>query len=852
MPCPKCSKELTDENNCPTCGPLQSAQAGGAVNPPAAPPQAGASGEAPATNPTTGSPPAGQTTTNPPPAAGATNEGHLINDKTVAIHRDQIAQQVINNYGGKFEKQTIEEALFSAIIEDLPPRLATTCEFDPKDLDSILDNLRQRHLILISCPYMDYALDAAYTLIERLALSNGDQKFRIDLQQQLIKYTISSASFLPDNQSVSGKVAVLVNARDADAQRELDKLISDADRAGSFEWKLQQRDVYLLCIVQPSYIEERLGDASRELKSLHWKIPFLVPLLKMYFSPEECVEMEQLIHRYNEKHRWPNESACYSEIMTAVKSRELRTRLEEWDRPLDISARDIFADGDYMAKSVLYLATYFRDLSPKEFSHMVEVLLGERKVTVAVPEYRKNADKNHDRVYTTTETPIVEIWRDERDDVMWKWLRETYSAKDSVKVVDFCDYRLRDDLKRLLESERNFYVKGQFKKLHHHGFLFYNSDRVAENMIRLTCEMITEYPDEFNKEWLFEITAAIKSCFDPECDLDAQPGATVIQSLKKMNPGALNLAYSRIADLMRLLLKDPQTRVLVDGCLDDLLRSGHHDTLIQLIRRLRAASEIDDLYWIKRLLDNGNRGAQLKAYDYLYGYVRRLGIGILEQGNVLEKWIPKEERQVENYPRSSHYALRSIVQYCLETIAEFDAPAYGVWPSSYPLFAFTDAKAAETGLHQLMQWLFHPAQEKVLQQLNTDIGVEGDLASPNRLIGALIAEWYFILLGPPEKALVAANPDNRSEAGKEADAIIKTDDAQTGLDATTLSNILLKQVTQVADKDQQKELFDYWEKFRRDLRELILMAKLSSDLRPQLIWRNNRLWELIKTAKSLA
>ncbi len=739
---------------------------------------------------------------------------------------------------------------FLNLLRNCTREPATKCDFIIEEIETHFASLMSQNLILIGCPDLELSLDAGYALIERLSIPD-DRKWKIDLRSHLNKGTIIGIkSLLPENEQKKTKAAILVNAIHKPAEDLIESLLLESFVAESFEGILRENNVYMLCIVQSRYIDERQSDPLRELKTPFWKIPFLRPLLKQNFDDYESLEQRILCQR--QKGRWKeDESEFCGEIKTFLKKGQLRKVIENRDNPVSVSVETIFKDDDYIGKSVLYSASYFRDMTSKEFCSLVESLLGNRKVFKSVPEYKQDESGSLELVHTRIEVPIINIWRDEKDPIMWKWLSETYSTKNAANVIDFSDYQMRDSIRNFLEESRRFLLKDNFRTLQEQGFLFYPSDQVAENMIGLTCDMMSAYPDEFNTDWLVELIVNIRDSFETTRASSTKRLASIAQFLKAPEASALALVYSRISELMRQLLKNQKLKEIVAGTFVELIRSRKHDCVFNLIRRLRTASEFDEFYWIKQLLNQGDMVTRLFTYGYFHHRIKTLNPNIPAACQFIEDWLPKEDRPTGQYARSSTYALRSLIQQCLEAVDVLEADSYGVWPSQYSLFAFQDRETAERSVGQMMKWLFHPAMTQALDELDKDSRTGGGFASPNNLVGALIAEWFFILMGPDKKTALYSSGANNGKSIAERSEQRSTGDADTKIDADSLVAILMRQVSLNSDKAQRKEMVEYWEQLRIDLSFLIRFSEYSLDMRAQFIWRNNRLWELISAVKKL-
>lgn len=836
MICKVCSVEIGSAAECPNCAKASASPSDAPAQPSNATAQNNPvnNADAPANQGSTEAAGQGGNGANNQTPKGA---GIKHKAKRVDIHGDQT---VINNFGDNISQSEQDQRIdapFSQVTSPLTPRAPAVHEFILTEADGHLANLKKQHLILIDCFESDFAVDAAHALITKLRISETHKR-ELDLLRQLDKnYKVGFNSFLPEDKENKTKTAILLYAPEESSQGVLEFLIGNPFRAGSFESHLQENRIYVLCIVQPGYIDKRLKDSVKGFNSHHWRISFLKPLLKQAF-PNECEHFEDSILRQRDKGRWDqDESEFHREIKTCLDSNLLPQVIAERDKPLDLEfAKKIFRDDDYVSKTILYSATYFCDLASKQFCDLVESLFGDRKITV--PEYRRNQTHVDEASPAGTEVAVRQFWYDNKDEIMWEHLRESNSGEGAGSFVDFSDYRSRDSLKAFLGSSRRLFIKDNFRAIQNQGFLFYPSKRMGENMIRLTLDMMAAYPEEFNKEWLVGLVIRVRESFEIGRN-SVQPIDLVFKSLRITTPDALAQAYSRISHLMRRLLENPQMKGMVDGCLGELIRLRYYDSALALIKRLKAVPEIDEFYWMKQMLDQGDRQIRRSAYDYFYERITSQGASILGAQKVLEDWLPKDGREVDRYPSSSSYALRALIQYCVDSVKQLKPDSYGVWPSAYPLFALENVEAAEQSLSRLVGWLFHPAMGPALA-LNQDFGIASDPEDPNVLISALIAEWGFILLGPHAKAALYLPGGN----GKESAG------GNSNLDAATVVRILLQETARVADKDQRKDLIYYWEFLREDFTDSIKYDEWSADQRAQLIWKNNRLWELLNAFRT--
>ncbi len=829
------------------------------------------------------------------PSADKDKPAHDADEQQASSQKDSVTQKNeaasihIDNQIGKFEQKTIilggkefhwqvagqvkEEALFSQVMTSLPPRPEPN--FILESIDTYFDQLLEDRLILISCQFDKIANDASYALIDRLGITDADRKKKLDLQSaQNRDKLIWTWSFLPEDKQPDARTAIVVNALHRSAQNTLDEMIADTGRSEDFKHQLKEKGVYVLCIVESAYIDERQCDPRRAVSFPHWQIPFLRPLLKQH-NHEGLIEK---ILRQRDEGKWSKDDTEFcSRIYSCLLRKELPAEIKRLDDPKPPPAPgEIFKADDPILKPILFMATYFRDLTAQEFSDSVECLLGDREIFVSIPEYRRNGEGELYLTNSRAKLPIMEIWRDNKDSIMWKQLCETYSARCSNNVIDFRDHTLRQSLKDYLAEQYSLLVKDQFRHLQNQGFLFYKSDRVAENMIRLMMEMISAYPNDFNEDSIIEmITTANR-----RLKFEDSPNQDGCNFLKKTRLNSSAQFYSRICELMQQMLKAPRMKELVDDCLAELMkRKEDHLSALEIVRRLRFESEIEKFRWVKRLLHQGDMDVRRRTYTYLYNEVKKSNAALFDRHELLEKWLPDEDRYIGRYPISGSYALRSLLEYCLNTIESFDQERYGQWPSAYRLFTFADSEEAERILGRLMKWLFHPAMMQAWQQIEMDITKETTQKSPLSLVAALISEWFFILVGPKREASDQKIHDDAAamldEVKQEDKAIIE---AKSELDAARVTTILLRQAHQAASRHQRKKLLEYWKQLKdflidgiRDIQlsrqedsavcNLFIMSSSSTyrfsreensaSWRASLAWRRDRLGDLIKAFGSI-
>lgn len=691
------------------------------------------------------------------------------------------------------------------------------------DLGPYMLELQHRRLLIIGCENSDISYDGAKAIINNLGIS--EQKYRRgfnvdDAFQQDVNVTIES--LLPDkkdsldrkNRKEDQSTAVVVTALSNPAQIFVCSLLADPAARD----RLQENSVYLLFVVNPAYIEEQRIKRTFKSKYQSWNISYLQYLLKSYslMSALDVDDVENRIRRQAERGWWdPEESKLCHDVKDYLDQGTLIKELEHRDRarlPDAIVPETAFRDQYHIEKTVLYVATYFRDLTPSEFCEVVEALLPNRDLVEITDSVDTSRSANAERV----PRPALELWNDFKDRFITKYLRETVADADMTIVIDFARSAARNSFKRYLDRSRRYYVKDQFNILLQKGFLFHPSTRVSENMIRLTAENAVAYPDEFSKDWLVEIIKNLRERYHAPRNAARQRENPLFYFLDRVRFNNEGWGYSRIAELIRTLIKVPQKSDMVNRCLADLMRLKHYDAVLNIIKRLRFADEFDGLYWLKQLFDRrvDSRDAEdirPQAFSYLYYTLKEANGDIHRTLDKLDSWLPEADTNRRGYSGSAYFALRLLMKYCFETIDRFDENDVSA-SIEFPLFNLPTDTTVEEGnrlIDRLVRWLLHPALTGALKVSQSESWmkrlpeVADDRKRANRLIADLLAEWSVIL------------PDRRQPP------TINEHEHHATLETTVSDRIrevfdqFLSRVASQLSEAQRKDLITYWDESNR-------------------------------------
>jgi hypothetical protein len=358
------------------------------------------------------------------------------------------------------------------------------------------------------------------------------------------------------------------------------------------------------------------------------------------------------------------------------------------------------------------------------------------------------------------------------------------------------------------------------------GIFFYPSLRLAKNTTQLAVELAQLYPDEFNEGWIVTMVRRIREYFGTRGSDNARVEDPMFYFLSNDQPGAFHVAFARVSEICQRFLDSPQKSV-VPNSLDYLMKNNYQEEVLWLIKQLKFNPEFDDWYWLKQLLHRGDLKTKYLTYYYILSYLKQLGTRVYEGLKKLERWLPPTDRP--NFTDFDTFIFRIVIKYCLDTIDRFNEKHYGKWPSRYVLFTLTDAETANSRFDLLANCLLHPGVDRTLVGLNID-GTRIDL------IGILLAEWSFILLGTPSA------PQTPLRNGKED----QPNEEERNCTASQMFALLLKQFLSRLDLEQRLDLLKYWTQFDSALPIFGHSHSIPDEQRNEMKWKRALVQRLIR------
>ena len=568
----------------------------------------------------------------------------------------------------------------------------------------------------------------------------------------------------------------------------LDSLLSNNARIEQYKAMLIERGLCLICLVSPQRIQNYIDSRAAVMRLRSWEIDFLTPLLEEYdFSDYEI--LAQTILQQRREQRWSNDNTeFYRQIYNCLRARNLRDVVET--RPLpercEVNVAELFDWQDPITRTVLYCATYFPDLSPQDFTYLVELFLGDTTEEITKRVNRAENKDGSEITEVVESVPLVRRWKRDADAILRQCKLTSTRNESQKRVVDFKLDRLRADLIEYIRDEHYYFFESNFVLLRQQGLLFSPRKAVAENARQLFVDMAAQYAANDVANWLYEIldqfeqlAAAAERLTEHRVAFRSLPDLQVETARR-----SLSLALSRL--LIRLD-KEEQFREAVRLFWQQLLQHQHY-WLLLLLRRMGDSAPPETLKWTKQLLDQGRPEIRDGALRYLVNYLLHREPTIYATLKELVQWSKSSQ--------AGQIAQEVLIVYCLETNRQVNQEDYGQWPSSHPLFGFKDLKDAEESLELLVGWVCSAAST-----------VDPDKALS--VVADILAGWYFIL-----------SPVSQNRAAEET----AEPKGETALDARIVRDLLFEVLGRHIPRFQRTGLAAVWEQLKDDMLDEVLFV----------------------------
>jgi hypothetical protein len=393
------------------------------------------------------------------------------------------------------------------------------------------------------------------------------------------------------------------------------------------------------------------------------------------------------------------------------------------------SADLIFKEDSELHKTAAFVAASFPELGQKDFDRFVRLMIRDETTTKEEVRHAFRRDGKLVTVREKKEERCTDVWSREADRIFHDCALRTIASATGSWVVDFCNPRLRADVRARLNERYPWYLRRQCERLQESGIFFDAtlSMSAVEGLARLYVDRAIVDPTDFGSVWLLDLVRGRHR--------DAAKDS-----------GVLN---ERLSILIREMAAHDDLIPVVRQFFEYLLRTSEHDALLDLILEpgLRYVADFDPFIWMRRLLNEGNAAVRGRTIDRLLYLARRAGPRIYEFLATIHSWMPDPGRAPENYSFSEVVALEFPFTYSSH-MAQWVTS--GTWPSDHPLFYSLPAEPAHARktVGELIDWLID-ARGAALEQADASDPLKTAEAVRIAYVADLVEHWAWILEGGP-------------------------------------------------------------------------------------------------------
>lgn len=745
-----------------------------------------------------------------------------IKNKKVKTQTIVQKAEVLNLYMEAQEKikgEKPEEVKFEDPTLSLPHKPSNLPEFKAnEEVTFNLHKLITERILLISCFDEDILLASAYALVERPEMVQYEKRMLVFEGINQDRTDLNLETLIRNKIEKRQKQIIIINVT---SKLFLDSLFAGQLFAEDIKTRLKKYDTFLLCLVESKLFKETLKKRSEGLKFCHWEIAFLAHLLLQKYSSEQAKSLEAWILELRGFGLWGeynSDKDFYDYVSSYLRedNEQFFDRVKNWyteSKELDrntflnkvkaIKPSQVFDYKNKIISTVLYVATFFPELTLPQFNKLVLTLLQGLKARRERKQVEEMNEGKRRIIRSIEEKELVDLWKEKTDTIFNKCYLRARGGNNSI--IEFNLPYLRTELISYLKQNYPNFLYQQFEKINASGLFFQPqaSPGIIRGIIDLTVSMVLSDSENYGCDWLLRTVSNIKSQI--RVDLAIQTGGPIEELanlLARVEEDRLRRQfYSRLSDLIREMLNHSELDGIVRTFFEKLIESHHHDAALEIVleisKRLKDTPQFDTSYWMKRLIDQGQENIKLKTYFALLENTKQAGFRIFEALTPTMNWLPETEREIGRYSPSNFYALQLLLDYCTQSVLSYKSENFGIWPPVYPLFGslITDENLASERVSLFVKWLFHPGMKHLLHRNFDDEDV-----LLHAILADLIEAWMLILKG--------------------------YDDASTQKDGEFISNLLIQQIVENTDRKRQRLLLQRWRFKRNDY--LSMMAKFSN------------------------
>jgi hypothetical protein len=668
-------------------------------------------------------------------------EAVVAGQDAVVAHNIGIVQLLSASPSEESEQPLIEKAPVDPSVE-LKRLPEPAVDLDQSLVDTWQQRLSQEHLLILTCYDLEVLLTAGTQVAGRFRCVKRLLDLDIDPAhtnhsadgQEIQDEDVTLDTLLHKELPWSSPTLVLATATTRGAQQFVDSITRGLSTSMAVRNRLLQQDRLLMLLTTP----EMIPAASYNLPS--FPVPFLEPRLNALF-PDKAAEWAREIEQQRQASYWGDSEKRFWELFDTYRLRgTLKQAIEQRHRAVERTGqtetgpdKPLICSGADLENTALFLATFFPCLPVENFQDILLKHLGNRtkmvKTTRFVPT--EDGEKVVKEEVVEEEQRLADIWCEQYEQIYERCqlvvlppIRETtvgttLRSESHGPVIDFELPELREQVRAELFGRHYLTLLQLFTRMREQRVLLDPSPQVMEGALQLLQTMAGVDSHRYGTPVLLEF-------------LDLQTAEPEAESSAVVDP---KLVLSRLYLLIRTFLKDPTLKGVVDQFINDLIGKGRHKEALDLVKKLRFATEFDQVYWWKQLLERGNRQAKERTFDEMSAVLLAGGSQLTESLRKIASWLPKQRKEIVvpaqigsvvgwqgqwklTAGASSESTVRAnslLLELFVRSIRRSRSRRYGVWPLEDALQnALCDLHKEEGGM-PLIEWLFHASFMSSLQ-----------------------------------------------------------------------------------------------------------------------------------------
>jgi hypothetical protein len=590
-----------------------------------------------------------------------------------------------------------------SLFETLQPMRPQRPQFplDPEDLRRWTSELTDHRLLILSCYDSAFLRSASHGIAADLAGHFSAYQLSIDVDG-------SANPFLP-SQRGDPSALVVVDATSL-APNFLDAVINTLWTIDVDQQTLRETNRLLLVLTNDrilGWTDDPSGMQERRAHVPCLRIPSALPGLKTHYR-DNWKELYDELCKQREAGDWPADEEDFYERLTGYLGQDrLPAEIEKRRRGRIPAATErtaavgLLSPRTPLENAVFFVATFFPNLSMRDFERLVLILLGDRTQMTKTSTFVLDLDGEGRSEEVDGRRMLREVWSETYPEVLLHCQLHAKSlaagSATVTSVIDFTTPELREGLRDAFFGAHAPIFLAFFRCIKDAHQLFEEAQEIVSDMVRLMVDAALANPQEFAGPRLGGLLPLPISQIEAKSVL--APGG----------PPDADVALPRFYPCLRAFMQKSQLRGLVTGFLTELLLNRSFSKLADLAWTLRDVAEFDALSWFKRLFDEGDEEARRIASAKLRRGVRSRGAAEL-----IEKvfgWLRPSGGS--GATPSAAFARRFYIDLGEDLL--FTARRRQDARLAHPLLAA--ARAGGVGLEEVaVSWLFHPEVAHTLRE----------------------------------------------------------------------------------------------------------------------------------------